>query len=299
MAKSILEDIRDNMRSADALYRLIYVNIGVYIVILITNSFSKLFTGANEDIVISLAGKWLAVPANPHILITRPWTVITYMFLHFDFFHILFNLLWLYWMGTILREFLGSKKVFSTYILGGISGAILYIILFNLSPFFSNAVASSYALGASAAVLAITAAAATLVPNYSVRLILIGTVPLKYIALATIALDFVNVSSSNAGGHIAHIGGAAFGFLYIIQLQKGNDMAGWFNKLMDRLTFSSSGRSTMKVKYRRAVSDEDYVASKKSQQERVDEILDKISKSGYGSLTQEEKDILFKSSKES
>lgn len=297
MAKSIVADIRDSIKSADALYRLIYANIGVYLLLLISNSFSKLFTGTNDDIILSYAGKWLAVPSNLNVLITRPWTLITYMFLHFEFLHILFNLLWLYWMGIILRDFLGSKKVFSTYIIGGLCGAVLYITVFNISPFFSNALNSSYALGASAGVLAITAAAATLVPNYSVRLILIGAVPLKYIAIATIALDFVSISGSNAGGHIAHIGGAIYGFVYIRQLQQGNDMAGWFNRLMDKLTNKSSG-SGMKVKYRRTVSDEEYAAGKKSRQERMDEILDKISKSGYGSLTQEEKDILFKSSKD-
>ena len=202
MAKSIFEDLKDNIKSADALYRLIYINIGVYLLLLITNSFSKLFTGTNEDMILSFAGQWLAVPSNLDVLVTRPWTLITYMFLHFQFMHILFNLLWLYWMGTILRDFLGSKKVFSTYILGGLSGAILYITFFNIFPLFSSAVASSYALGASAGVLAITAAAATLVPNYAVRLILIGSVQLKYIALATIALDLVSISGSNAGGHI-------------------------------------------------------------------------------------------------
>ena len=298
MAKSIIEDVRDNLRTADALYRLIYANIGVYLLILITNSFTKLFTGNNDDIILTVAAKWLAVPSNPEVLITRPWTLITYMFLHLEFFHILFNLLWLYWMGTILREFLGNQKVFSTYILGGISGALLYISFFNIFPLFSSQVQSSSALGASAGVLAITVAAATLVPNYSVRLMLIGAVPLKYIAGATLALDFINISGSNAGGHIAHIGGAMFGFFYIRQLQQGHDMAGWFNRLMDKISSKSSSGSKMKVKYRRAVSDEDFVADKKSRQERIDGILDKIGKSGYGSLTQEEKDILFKSSKD-
>lgn len=298
MARSIIGDFKENFNKADSLYRLIYVNIGVYLVILIGNSLSKLFTGTNEDLVIELAGKWLSVPASLDKLLVRPWTLITYMFLHFDFFHILFNLLWLYWMGSILREFLGPKKVFSTYILGGICGAILYITVYNLSPFFRDSVNISFALGASAGVLAITAAAATLVPDYTMRLILIGNVPLKYIALVTIALDFINISGNNAGGHIAHIGGALFGFVYILQLKQGIDLAEWFNKLMDKLAVSTSRRPTMKVKYRRAVSDEEFVASKKTQQERVDEILDKISKSGYGSLTQEEKDTLFKSSKD-
>ena len=141
MAKSIIEDVRDNMRSADALYRLIYVNIGVYVLLLIANSFTKLFTGTNEDIVLGVATKWLAMPGNISQLITRPWTLITYMFLHFEFFHILFNLLWLYWMGRILSEFLGPKKVFSTYILGGICGVLVYILAVK-QPFLASETAS-------------------------------------------------------------------------------------------------------------------------------------------------------------
>src|SRR4051812_19867572 len=139
MAKSMLGEVRDRLKTADALNGLIYTNIGVFLLILISNSISKLFTGNNEDTIIGLAGKWLAVPANPEVLITRPWTLLTYMFLHFEFLHILFNLLWLYWMGTILKEFLGSKKVFSTYILGGLCGALFYISIFNISPFFKTA----------------------------------------------------------------------------------------------------------------------------------------------------------------
>lgn len=298
MASSFIHDIKSNLRKSDTLQKLLIANIAVFLLINIAKSVSGLFMISMKDYADVVS--WLAVPASLGTLIIRPWTLITYMFLHEDFFHILFNMLWLYWMGQILLEYLGSKKLFSTYILGGISGAILYIIAFNVFPLFANSVHQSFALGASASVLAITVAAATLLPEYPLNLFLFGRVPLKFIAMATILLDLINISSSNAGGHIAHLGGALFGFVYIKQLKKGNDIAGWFNNLMDKLAalFKSSSRSNMKIKYKRTVDDETFIQTKKVKQERTDEILDKISKSGYGSLTKEEKDFLFKSSKE-
>lgn len=294
---SFIHDIRENLKRSNTLQKLLVVNIAVFVLINILKAVMQLFMFSMND-VVNLTD-WLAVPASPGLLITRPWTLITYMFLHEEFFHILFNMLWLYWMGQIFQEYLGNKKLFSTYILGGIAGALLYIIAFNVFPLFSTAVHSAYALGASASVLAITVAAATLLPEYPVHLLFIGRIPLKFIALATILLDLVNISGSNAGGHIAHLGGAMFGFIYIKQLRKGKDMADWFNRLMDHVVvlFIPSRRSTMKVK-KRAADDDTYLQSKKERQEYVDEILDKISKSGYGSLTKEEKEFLFRSSKE-
>ena len=298
MASSFVNDMKHNLRQSDTLQKLLIANVAVFLLINIVKGLMGLFMMKLENYLDVTT--WFAVPASVEVLITRPWTLITYMFLHEDFLHILFNMLWLYWMGKILQEYLGSKKLFSTYILGGISGAVLYIIAFNVFPLFSNVLHSSFALGASASVLAITVAAATLLPDYPIQLFLFGRIPLKYIAIFTIFLDLVSVSGDNAGGHIAHLGGALFGFTYIRQLKKGTDIAGWFHKLMDNLAvlFRSSPRSKMKVKYKRAVDDEAFVQSKRARQDRVDEILDKISKSGYGSLTKEEKDFLFKSSKE-
>ena len=295
---SFISEIKSNLRQSDTLQKLLIANITVFLLINIAKGVMGLFMMPMEK-YFDIA-KWFAVPASFSVLISRPWSIITYMFLHLEFFHILFNMLWLYWMGQILQEYLGSKKLFSTYILGGISGAILYIIAFNIFPLFSNSVPVSLALGASASVLAITVAAATLLPDYPINLFLIGRIPLKVIAILTFLLDLVSVSGSNAGGHIAHLGGAAFGFIYIRQLKKGNDIAAWFNNFMDRFAtlFKSSSRSKMKIKYKRVVDDETFIQNKKNKQERTDEILDKISRSGYSSLTAEEKDFLFKSSKE-
>jgi len=279
--------------------KLIVVNVVVFVLINLSNAILGLFLSSLDEYVKVVS--WLSVPASLERLATRPWTLFTYMFLHEGFMHILFNMLWLYWMGTIFLEYLGPQKLFSTYVLGGIAGALLYILAFNVFPLFQPVLTQSFALGASAAVLAITVGAATLLPDYSLRLLLLGNVPLKYIAGATLLLDLLSISGSNAGGHIAHLGGALFGFLYIVQLKKGNDLASGFNKLIHGLTglFKRSEFTYRRQAHkRRAVSDEDYIMDKRSRQEQIDRILDKISKSGYGSLTQKEKDILFQSSKE-
>ncbi|CAN5431024.1 rhomboid family intramembrane serine protease [soil metagenome] len=281
---------------ADTLQRIILVNVVVYLGFAIVRAIMKLFMSSLD--VYFIPSQWLAVPASLHALLLKPWTLITYMFYHEEFFHILFNMLWLFWMGKIFKEYLGNKKLLSTYVLGGISGAVLYIIAYNVFPLFSESVNFSFALGASAGVLAITVAAATLLPEYRIGLMFIGPVALKYIAIVTVFLDLISVSGANAGGHIAHLGGALFGFIYVKQLKQGRDLASWFNNLVDRIVSLFKGGSRMKVHYKRAAGDDAFVSGKKIKQERTDEILDKISKSGYGSLTNEEREFLFKSSRE-
>jgi membrane associated rhomboid family serine protease len=296
MAARFTGNIKNQFRTANTLERLIIVNVSVYLVFAVIRALMRLFMTSLD--VFFIPSEWLAVPASIGSLIYKPWTIITYMFYHEEFFHILFNMLWLFWMGKIFTEYLGNKKLFSTYILGGISGAILYIIAYNFFPLFSQSVNYSFALGASAGVLAITIATATLLPDYKIGILFLGPVALKYIAIVTVFLDLVSVSGSNAGGHIAHLGGATFGFIYILQLKKGRDLAKGFNGMIDKLVTFFSGRRKMKVHYGRSKRDEDFVSDKKAMQERTDEILDKISKSGYGSLTKEEKEFLFNTSKE-
>jgi len=296
MTSGFTGNIRNQFRTANTLERIIIVNVAVYLLFAVMRALMKLFMSDLNNFFIP--SQWLAVPASFGALIFKPWTIITYMFYHEDFFHILFNMLWLFWMGKIFTEYLGNKKIFSTYILGGISGAILYIVAYNFFPLFSQTVHTSYALGASAGVLAITIATATLLPDYKIGILFLGPVALKYVAMVTIFLDLISVSGPNAGGHIAHLGGAIFGFIYIRQLKQGRDLAKGFNSMIDKIVTAFSGQRKMKVHYGRPRRDEDYVADKKAMQERTDEILDKISKSGYGSLTKEEKEFLFNTSKE-
>jgi len=289
---SVIEDIKKKFSSGNSLTKLIYINVGVFLLVQLLYVFSFLFSLPSLTIT-----DYFSLPANTSILAKKPWSIITYMFLHNGFMHLLFNLLWLYFGGKIFLSFFDNKKLTSTYVLGGISGAMLFIISFNLFPAFENALPNAMALGASASVLAIIMAISTKSPNYIIRLFLIGNVKLKHIAVFSIALDILSIPQGNAGGHIAHLGGAFFGFLYVKQLNGGNDMASGFNKTMDYL--SSILRDTPKLKkaYSRKKSDQDFRKEKMQEQAKIDKILDKIAKSGYDGLTKQEKDILFRASK--
>jgi membrane associated rhomboid family serine protease len=294
-----LEDLKRTFRQGSALTQLIMINVGIFLILKIFGVIFFLFQRENlEQLVLG----YLALPADPQQIIRKPWTAISYMFLHYDFFHILFNMLWLYWFGKIFLEYLNQKKLWSVYLLGGLSGGLLYVAAFNLLPAFASTAGESVALGASAAVLAIVMAAAFYVPNYTIYLMFLGPVKLKYIAWATILIDVLSIRSNNAGGHIAHLGGALFGFLYATQLLRGKDMSKGFNRLMDSL-FSIFRRkpSRMKVKYKRPEgrpeTDLEYRARKAAEQREMDRILDKISRNGYDGLSKEEKDLLFKNSK--
>lgn len=288
------DTFKNQYKTTDTLQRLILVNALVFVILRLLNSLSALYNVPFLE--FQTVSSWLAVPAYVPNLLSHPWTLLTYMFFHWDFMHILFNMLWLYWMGRIFQEYLGAKKLVSTYLIGGICGAVVYILAYNIFPLFSAELKMSYALGASASVLAITIATATLLPDYSIHLLFFGAVKLKWIAMVTILLDLINVSGDNAGGHLAHLGGALYGFLYIRQLQKGRDLGGWLNSLLELFSFRK--RSKMKVSHSKRKSDEEFALSKKSRQEKLDLILDKISKSGYGSLSSEEREFLFKASKE-
>ena len=281
------------LKTGTALQRLLLVNVLLFLFIRITFAVTSLF---NVPILsFHDVSSWIAIPSNTSQLLLRPWSIITYMFYHWDFLHLLFNMLWLYWMGAIILEYLGAKKLFGIYIMGGLFGALAYVVAFNTFPIFANSVNVSFALGASASVLAITVAAATLLPEYPISLMFIGNVALKWIAVASVLLDVINISGDNAGGHIAHLGGALFGFIYIKSLSNGTNLTKWLENLMDKF---SGRRGKMSVAYTKKRSDEDFALHKKAKQEQMDEILDKINKSGYGSLSQSEKDFLFRMSKE-
>ena len=295
----MFEEIKRMYYSGNIIIKLIFVNVAVFLLINILGLFSFLFTGSG------IAGlgiiDWLAVPSSLGRLLTRPWTIITYAFLHYDFLHILFNMLWLYWFGKIFLEFLNQRQLLSVYLLGGISGAILYMMAYNIFPVFSAAVNYSYALGASAAVYAVVVAISAFVPDYSIILMFIGRVKIKYIALFVVILDLLSISGGNAGGHIAHLGGALFGFLFAMQIKSGSDITAWFTSITGKISDIFKSKPKMRVtenkfKKKKPVSDMDYRKQQAADQAVIDKILEKISKSGYNSLSKEEKEILFRMS---
>ncbi len=291
----MLHNVKSNYKSLDMLQKIIVVNAIIYLFVNLGDVVLRLFNFP-DGTVSGFLTDWLAVPSSVKSLIYRPWTLITYSFYHENFLHILFNMLWLFFMGRLFTEYLGEKKLLPLYLVGGLCGSLLFISFYNLFPLFSREVDIAVALGASASVLAITVAIATLLPDYEVALFLPQwRVKLKYIAIALFVIDLLSITGNNAGGNIAHIGGAIFGFIYIKQLKKGRDLTGGLQRLIDRIT--QKKKPSIKVVFRKDASDESYHNKKANNQETIDKILDKISRSGYASLTNEEKELLFKASK--
>lgn len=289
----IWDEIKATFRNGSNLTRIIYINIGVFILITIATLIGILLVKPEiADITLRL----LSVPSSLSSLLTRPWTLVTYMFLHKDIWHILFNMLWLYWFGRIFLEYLDQRKFVAVYILGGISGAILYIFSFNVFPAFSGVVADSVAIGASASVLAVVIAIAAYVPDYTVQLLLLGRVKIKYVALAIFVFTSFMDFSNNSGGKLAHIGGAIFGYLYTLNLRQGRDIGKIINKFIDSIVTLFRPRKKLKVTHKKAANEYEYNKTKAEHQAKINSILDKISKGGYDSLTKEEKETLFKES---
>ncbi len=287
---NLFQEIKYNyLQSNHAVKRIIAINVTVFLVLAVVNVFSFLL---RSGVSTQSFTTYFTLPATLSAFIYKPWSLISYMFLHDGFFHILFNMLWLFWMGNILHEYLGNKRVYQSYFLGGIFGGIIYMLAYNIFPAFSEAKHLSYALGASAGVLSVVVSAATLLPDYQIRLLFFGDVKLKWIALISVVLDLISIPNGNAGGHIAHLGGALFGFLFIKYLYTNTV----FDKFFDKIGNLFSRKSRLKVHYK-TTQNGNSVNIKVSQQE-VDLILDKISKSGYESLSKREKEILFKASKD-
>lgn len=262
------------------------INVIVFLAFNLIRVVQWLFT--RQTTVYETIIDYLAVPTYTKELLFKFWTPFTYMFLHNGVFHILFNMLWLFWMGRIFEEFLNSKKLTFVYLAGGLAGAFLFIVSYNFLPAFSNQVMFATAVGASAAVTAIIVATATLLPDYTISLLLFGPVKLKWIALIYIVLDIISLAGANAGGHMAHLGGAIFGFFYIKSLQNGRDWSKPFINLF---------KPRKKLKVVSKNYNKPYQENIHPDQKTIDEILDKISQSGYDKLTKKEKEILFRASK--
>jgi membrane associated rhomboid family serine protease len=289
----MIKELKKQFRAGNNLTKLIYINISVFVLIKFFGVFAFLMQTNTWDII-----NWFALPAEVTKIAQKPWSFISYMFVHQGFLHILFNLLWLFFGGQIFLQYLNNKQLLSTYVLGGIFGAFSYVVAFNTFPVFQQNLYQSMAIGASASVLAIVTAIATYTPNYSVQLTLIGRVKLKHIAIFSILLDILSIPKGNAGGHIAHLGGALYGFLYIQQLKSGKDWSKSFDWLLKSIFhFFKKKPSSLKKVYNRPKNDDQWRANKAAAQEDINRILDKISKSGYESLNKQEKETLFKASK--
>ena len=311
-----IDNLRSRYAAATVPVRFVMVNVAVFVIVRVLALVCLLFA---VDAMPAI--ELLEMPSNPVKFLHQPWSVISYMLLHYDVMHILFNMLWLYWFGAMFHQIFGTRRFVGLYFLGGIGGALLYMLAYNVLPLFSST--EGLLLGASASVLAIVAATAVRQPDYKVGLLFFGQISLKWIAIVTIFIDVISIGSSNAGGHIAHLGGALVGAAFALADRRGTDITAWFNRAIDWIVNLTRRRPRVKVgnfhnspftrtKQQPRDDNRRQPRDDKQQDERdngrrhtmtpaeeaeMDEILKKIKLSGYSSLTAEEKRRLFEVSK--
>jgi len=300
MIQSIIDDVRRQFSFGNVVTRLVIINIAVFVAVNLLRLTFYLF---NAGVIPPFYHDFLhffSVSSSLMHNLTHPWVFVTSIFLHEDFWHLLWNMLFLYWFGRIVGDMIGDRKVFPIYLLGGIVGCVAF---WGSAQLIGDDV-TGYALGASGGVMAIVVAAGMIAPDYIMSLLFIGEVRLKFIVAALVLLDLFALGGPNTGGHFAHLGGVFMGWLFVFQLQNGRDLSIGINSTLDRIKsyFDSEKAPVVKAKEARMVVKRNYkktaseVFSDDEIQERVDIILEKIKKKGYEHLTQEEKEFLNKAS---
>lgn len=292
----MFQELKQSFKEGSYLTRLLYINVGVFVVV---NLLIAIFTLTN---VSTYWVSYLEVPASFHTFVVQPWSIITYMFLHTGFIHLLFNVLALYWFGKFFLTYYNQKQLTSLYFLGGLTGALVYMVGYNVFPYFKPVIDNSYLLGASASVMAILFAPVVTEPDREIHLTFIGNIKLKYLGLIFLLIDLLGVGATNAGGSMAHLGGAVAGCLFALIIKKnGVDICTPINKIIGFFANMRLNKPKMKVKSKREFTDAEWNEynhkKKQDRNARVDEILEKIKKSGYENLTPEEKKELFEISK--
>lgn len=300
--ENIFTEINRRFNAGSILTKYIYINVSVFIAIRLLIIILRLFMADASFL------EYIQMPSSWQLLLYRPWTIFTYMFVHFDFLHILFNMLWLYWFGKIFLMFFNGRQMGGLYVLGGIAGGLLFILSYNIFPFFGQFSANTFLVGASASIMAIVFAVSFYQKDYTINLLLLGRVKLIYLAIGVFLLDIIAITSENTGGHIAHIGGSLLGILFACQYRKGRDITNFMNRLIDQFVNFITHKPSFKVyrketgktrppKSHRAETDDEYRHRKNEENRMIDEILDKLKRSGYGSLTTDEKKKLFDASR--
>ena len=301
---AFIDDIKRTYSQGSMLLRLILINIGVFVLLHVVVLCGLLFNVSGDEVV-----RWIELPSNLWLLLKRPWTLVTYMFAHYSMLHILFNMLWLYWLGRIFMEYFSPKQLTGVYLLGGWGGALLYLLAYNLLPHL--AYTTAFLIGASASVIAIVVATAVYAPDYKIGLLFLGEVPLKWVAIVTVAIDLLSMEGGNIGTSTAHIGGAIVGALYALCIKQGRDITRPLNALIDGIVGLFNGRSFKRPDIQwRSNSDKQargQAGEKRPpagarpadtvSEEELDIILGKIKAAGYDALTDAEKDKLFKASR--
>ncbi len=301
MFQSIIQDAKDNFRTGTMITQLIMINVVIFIVLVLLKVFTYNFTMSKDSwIYTQIVQEWLSTSGYWKELIVKPWTLFTSMFLHKGVWHLAWNMIVLYWFGRILGDLLGDRRVLPLYILGGLVGAVIFTLSYSLIYGVNDA----HALGASAAVSAIVLGAAVTSPDYTIQLIFLGMVKIKWIALAIIVIDLLGTTGGNSGGAFAHLGGAFIGYMYVSQLRSGRDIGAWINTIVDWVQALFSPPERPKAKMTVASRNTDRRKSTKPSRSQetqadVDRILDKIKQKGYDSLSDEEKEVLYRASKDS
>ena len=289
---NIYNDLKLQFKIGDVTTKLLFWNIGFFVIPLLFFGLLRLF-----KIEINYLN-YVSLSTVPSELLFKPWTIITYAFFHYDIFHILFNMLMLNFAGKLFITFFSQKQLLSLYFVSAIFGGVIYIVSYLVFPALVNQTVSM--VGASGAIMAILVATATFQPTMEVRLLLIGNIKLVYLVLLLLVIDLIQLPMNNTGGHLAHLAGAFFGFIFVKQIQNGVDITAWFSKCID--FFVNLGVSTQKTPFKSvhinprkpAIKPVSRIITKDKTQQQIDAILDKVSKSGYDSLEQSEKEFLFK-----
>jgi membrane associated rhomboid family serine protease len=260
--------------------------------------------GLNVQAYRPLVFDWFTLPADPEKILYRPWTIITYMFMHDRVFHLLGNLLWLWAFGYILQDLAGNRKLIPIFLYGGFAGAVFFVLSYNIFPRLVEQMPVTTLEGASAGVMAVAIATTALAPDYRIFPMINGGIPLWVLTIIFVIIDFASIPGSNGGGHIAHLAGAAMGFLIVMRLRKGSDWTSWINAFFDWVNnlFNPEKKSWKKTArkdlYYNTRGTTPFKKVPNITQRRVDEILDKINQQGYRFLTEEEKDILKRAAEE-
>lgn len=319
----IIDELKRMYRHGGIVTRLIAINVVLFVLFALLRVGLLLFNVTGSPWL-----NFLSLPAWVPELGARPWSLLTYMFMHANFWHLLFNMLWLYWFGELALHFFSARHLRGLYIAGGLAGALLFIVGYNVFPMLSATLPTCpgdlvhptpLLVGASASILAIVIATAVREPNYKIRLLFIGSLSMKWLAVITVLMDILLIASDNAGGHLAHLGGALIGWWFAVGLAKGYDITAWANAVIDfvgGLLRPRQHKPHMKVVHRHRTkkklkeankqssstaandhaTDYSYNQGRKQQSEEIDRILEKIKQNGYAGLTADEKKKLFEAS---
>ena len=300
---AFIDEIKRFYSQSSILMRLIFINIVVFVILLVL-AIGAVLLNSNPDTMT----RWAQLPGDLGLLLRRPWTLLTYMFAHIDFLHILFNMLWLYWLGRIFMEYFSPKQLAGLYLLGGWGGALLFLLATNTLPYFTSHAQVFYLLGASASVVAIVVATAVYAPDYKIGLLFLGEVSLKWVAIVTVLISLASMGGgTNMGGNIAHIGGAIVGAWFALRIKRGADITRPLNACIDAIVGLFNGRNFKMPRFKRSAGPKAEPQNGKPQngapresggvpEDELDEILKKIKAAGYDALSEEERGKLFKAS---